>query len=263
MQRLAAAIPIALLLVLASVAHADHHGMAMEHGDTSSSSYTVGVSLLGATFSPSQSDNMFYGGDYEAVVGGLAWSYDRFSAGASWAYYRMLRNGVEQYGVGDFVATGQAALVRSPDLQAGVVAAVSVPTGNENLGFGMGHLMLMPAAYAATHAGRVALTASLGYSRALASGGHVHGMEPLVEPMNMSEVTWGAGGDVLIAAGVHGGMRLSGGVPVASMMGTNRVVGAVRVAWGSGNLDTAAELQTGLAGDPFTIRGVLSTALKF
>lgn len=263
MQRLAAAIPIALLLVRVGVAHADHHGMAMEHGDTSSSSYTTGVSLVGATFSPSQADNMYYGGDYEAVVGGFAWSYDRFSAGASWAYYRMLRNGVKQYGVGDLVTTAQLALVRTPSVQAGMVAGVSVPTGNENFGLGMGHLMVMPAAYAATHVSRIALSASAGYSRALSAGGHVHGMEPLVEPMNMSEVTWGVEGDVPIAAGVHGGVRVSGGIPVATMMGTNRVVGALRVAWGSGRFDTAAELQTGLAGDPFTIRGVLSTALKF
>ena len=237
--------------------------MAMEHGDTSASSYTAGVSLLAASFAPSQADNMYYGGNYEGVVGGLQWAYDRFSAGTSWAYYRLLRNGDEQYGVGDLSANAEVALVQQADLQIGVLGAVSVPTGNENLGLGMGHTMLMPAVYAAARAGRVALTGSFGYSRALAAGGHVHGMQPLVEPMNMSELTWSIGGDVPIAAGVRGGARLSGGVPVGSMLGTDRVVGAARVAWGSGRVATAAEVQTGLVGDPFTIRGVLSTALTF
>lgn len=263
MQRLAAAIRIALLLVLVGVAHADHHGMAMEQRDTSSPSYTASVSLLGATFSPSQSDNMYYGGDYEAVVGGFAWSYDRVSAGASWAYYRMQRNGERQYGVGDLVASGQVALVQRHDLQTGVLAAISLPAGNEDIGLGMGHVMLMPAAYAASRLGAVAVTASLGYSRALASGGHVHGMAPLVEPMNMSELTWSLGADVPFAAGVHGGARIGGGLPIAAAMGTDRVVGALRIAWGSRNLDTGAELQAGLDGDPFTIRGVVSTALRF
>lgn len=229
----------------------------------SSSSYVAGVSLLAATFAPSQADNMYYGGNYEAVVGGFAWSYDRFAASASWAYYRLLRNGQQQYGVGDLVVSGQAAIIDHHDLQAGVVAAVSIPTGDEIFGFGMGHTMLMPAAYATTQLGRITLTTTFGYSRALAAGGHVHGMSPLVEPMNMSELTWSAGGDVALAGRVRSGLRLAGGIPVATALGTNRVVGAVRVAWGTGRLDTAAELQAGLDGDPFTLRGVLSTALRF
>jgi hypothetical protein len=237
--------------------------MAMEHGDTSSSSFTAGVSLLAASFSPSQADNMFYGGNYQGVAAGLQWAYDRYSAGASWSYYRLFRNGDQQYGVGDLSANAQVALVQQNDLQVGVLGAVSAPTGNENLGFGMGHPMLMPAGYVAARAGRIALTGSFGFSYALAAGGHVHGMAPLVEPMNMSELTWAVGGEVPIAAGVRGGARFSGGVPVATPMGTDRVVGALRVAWGSGRYDTAAEVQAGLVGDPFTIRGVLSTALKF
>lgn len=277
MQRLTAAIRLAqpvvpvvvpralclVLLLAPAAARADHHGMAMEHDDSSSSSFVAGVSLVAASFSPSQPDNMFYGGNYQGVAAGLQWAYDRYSVGANGSYYRLLRNGDEQYGIGDLSANAQIALVRQPALQAGVLAAVSVPTGNEDLGLGMGHIMLMPAGYVAARAGQIALTGSLGYSRALASGGHVHGMMPLVEPMNMSELTWSFGGDVPIAAGVRGGARFTGGIPVGAMAGTDRVIGAARVGWGSGRVDTAVELQAGLVGDPFTIRGVLSTALKF
>lgn len=255
-------IQIAALLVPV-VAYADHHGMAMEQGDTTSSSYSAGVSLLAASFSPSQSENMYYGGNYEGVIPSASWAYDRYSAGASWAYYRILRNGAQQYGVGDVVARGQVALLAQHDVQAGVMMAVSVPTGDDVSGLGMGHPMLMPAAFGAWRSGRLSLGGSFGYSRALASGGHVHGMAPLVEPMNMSELTWSGGGDVTVASGVRAGLRLSGGVPVGAMLGSDRVVGAVRVAWGAGRVDTAAELQAGLAGDPFNIRGVVSTALRF
>jgi hypothetical protein len=41
------------------------------------------------------------------------------------------------------------------------------------------------------------------------------------------------------------------------------VIGAGRVAWGTPRVSTAFELQLGIAGDPFTIRGVVDTALRF
>jgi hypothetical protein len=86
-------------------------------------------------------------------------------------------------------------------------------------------------------------------------------MWPLVEPMNMVEFTWSAGGDVALSDTVHTGARLSGGVPIGN--GDNRIIGALRVAWGQGRFSTAAELQAGIAGDPFNVRGVVSTALSF
>jgi len=250
-------------LLATSLAYADHHHMAMDSDDSASSTYTASVSLLAATFSPSQAESMYYGGNYEGVVPSASWSMDRFSAGASWAYYRLLRNGAEQYGIGDVVVHGQVAWITRPDVQAGVMLAVSAPTGSDMEGFGMGHPMLMPAAYGGYHAGRVVLAGSFGYSRALVSGVHVHGMAPLVDPMNMSELSWSGSGDVAIASGVRAGARISGGIPVGSLPGADRVVGAVRVAWGEGRVDTAAELQAGLSGDPFNIRGVVSTALRF
>jgi hypothetical protein len=101
-----------------------------------------------------------------------------------------------------------------------------------------------------------------GYSRAI--GGdtdHEHGMWPIVEPMNLSELTWSAAGDYAITRGIVGGVRISGGVPIGN--GEDRVVAAVRVAWASGRFTTGGELQAGLVGDPFTVRGVLSTAMTF
>jgi hypothetical protein len=261
-QRLSAAFRVALLLVPVA-AHADHHRMAMEPADASSASYSAGVSLLAATFSPSQAENMYFGGNYEGLLASGTWSYDRYSAGASGAYYRLLRNGAEAYGYGDLVLEGQVAIVERRPVQTGAIVAVSVPIGDSSQGLGMGHTMLMPAGYVAGRNGRLAFAGSFGYSRALASSGHVHGMEPLVEPMNMSELTWSGGGDVAIAAGVRGGGRLSGGLPIAATLGTDRVIGALHVAWGSGSVDTVLEMQIGLVGDPFNIRGVFSTALKF
>ncbi len=249
-------------LAAGGVARADHHGMMMEHADGDASSYTASVSLLAATFSPSLAENMFYGGSYQGVIAGGGWAMGPYAAGASWAYYRIIRNGIEYYGIGDFIVHGQVAWITRPDMQAGVALAASVPTGDDTFGFGMGHSMVMPAGYAAWHVRRLVLAASFGYSRALASVAHVHD-KVLVEPMNMQELTWSASGDIAVGAGMRAGVRASGGVPIASPDGSDRVIGAARVAWGSGRVDTAAELQAGLAGDPFNIRGVVSTALRF
>ncbi len=63
--------------------------------------------------------------------------------------------------------------------------------------------------------------------------------------------------------GLHAVVRAGGGHPVGNFLGHERVIGAVRFGWGTGRVDTAAEVQTGLVGDPFTIRGLLETALHF
>ena len=60
---------------------------------------------------------------------------------------------------------------------------------------------------------------------------------------------------------LQAGARVSGGVPIGD--GDHRVVGAARVVWLEGRFTTAAELQAGIAGDPFTVRGVVSTAMTF
>ncbi|HSN27419.1 MAG TPA: hypothetical protein VLT45_14090, partial [Kofleriaceae bacterium] len=138
------------------------------------------------------------------------------------------------------------------------------PTGDGQAGTGMGYAMAMPALWSAwTHA-RVTVAGSAGYSRALVSplSHHDHGPWPLVEPMNMSEISWSASGTVTIAPGTRAGARLTGGIPVLET-GHDRVEGALRVAWGAGRVDAAAEVQAGIAGDPFTIRGVVETALHF
>jgi hypothetical protein len=222
----------------------------------------VSISLLAATFSPSYAAMMGYGGNYQGVVPAASWSRGSVSAGASWAYYRLERNGAEAYGIGDLVVHGQVSLLHAESAQAGLLAAVSTPTGHDAGGFGMGHAMAMPAAWGAWRSQWFRTNFSFGYSRALTTEMHAHGMAPLVEPMNMSELTWSGAGDVPIAGGVLAGARLSGGIPVGDA-GTNRIVGALRVAWGAGRVSTAAELQIGLAGDPFNIRGVVSTALRF
>lgn len=245
---------IAAVMLSASSAAADHVHTVEHEADRP---FDAGVTMLAASF-----DTMLYSGNYQGIVPSFSWSSDRFAAGASAAWYRLEKNGATYYGPGDIVIHGQAALVREHRVRAGVIAAVSAPVGDDAYGLGMGHPMAMPALFGLLAFERVAVSATCGYSRAIADGsGHDHGMWPIVEPMNLSELTWSTAGEVAITRDVHGAARLSGGVPIGN--GDTRLVGTLRASWTTGRVTTAAELQAGLVGDPFNLRGVASTALAF
>lgn len=241
-----------------SAAWADHDHHAMDH--TGASAFGAGVTMVAASY-----DSMLYVGNYQGVQPAVSWANPRFAVGASGAFYRIERNGASYYGLGDLVVHGQVMLVGNDRARAGLLAGVALPIGDDVHGLGMGHPMVMPAAFGALTRDEISVTATLGYGRAIAdASGHDHGMWPLVEPMNMSELTWSASGDYAIRPALHAGARVSGGIPVANDgRGDNRVVGAVRVGWLSGRFTTAGELQAGLVGDPFNVRGLVSTSLSF
>jgi hypothetical protein len=122
--------------------------------------------------------------------------------------------------------------------------------------------MLMPAVFGEWSTSRVHVGASVGYSRAIGGGSHEgHGAGPIVAPMSLSEVSWSAGADVMVMHHVSAGARGAGGIPVGG--GDVRAMVAGRIAWQASRVATALELQAGVAGDPFTVRGVVSTALSF
>jgi hypothetical protein len=251
----------ALTGVFPAVAHADHHGMAMSSDEqpADESSFGASISLLAASYG-----STYYVGDYQGFIPSLSWAKGRFSASASLPLYRIDENGVTLDGVGDFITSGSARLLDIPGGTAGLSLAVSLPTTDGMAGlFGMDHVMVMPMAWGMWTAGRATLTLSGGYSRAITDlAEHMHGPMPVVEPMNMSEITFGGGVDLALGHQIHAGARISGGIPV-DVTGADRVVGAVRLGWGRSRLTTNAELQAGFAGDPFTVRGVVETALRF
>lgn len=248
----------ALAAASPALARADHGDMAM--GGGGGSQVTAGVSLVAAQFA-----TPYYGGNYEGIVPALDWSRHRFSAGASLGAYRIDENGYSTTGIGDLLVHGEVAVLDRPAARAGVSLAASDPIGNAENGLGMGHVMVMAAGWGMWQRGCVALHAMAGYSRAVGvpPGSHDHGPWPLVDPMNMSEIAWSAAGDVALGRGARAGARFEGGIPVGALPGHERVIGALRLAWDRGAVATAAELQAGLVGDPFSIRAVLETALTF
>ncbi len=253
-------IVVAGLGLLASTAHAEHHHDMVMASTDDAPAFEGQVSLVAANYG-----TISYVGDYQGVIPSLMWQHDRYMAGASLGLYRILLNGLQQDGIGDVMVHAGATLVQQRDLQVGVMVMVSAPTGDDRFGLGMGHTMLMPSLYGSYTIARLTVHANAGYSRALAEmeAGHDHGVWPLVEPMNMSEISWGAGGELAFGQGLHGGVRAMGGIPVGPGIGHDRVIGALRLGWGKGRVDTAAEVQAGLVGDPFTVRGLVETALHF
>jgi hypothetical protein len=244
-------------LALASApAFAQHEHVHDEHHHPAA--FAASVALVAASY-----DTMSYAGSYQGFLPSVHWVHSRFAAIVSGSMYRLEKNGATLYGVGDAAVHGQARLVGEGALQAGLVLGVSAPTGNAQRGFGMGHVMLMPAAYGSWTRARMRLGGSLGYSRAISDGAHAdHGPWPLVSPMLQSELSWQGGAELLVTREVVTGLRASGGIPIADEGSTRMIVGA-RIAWRLPTLETALELQAGVLGDPFNVRGVASTTLSF
>jgi len=248
---------VGLLASPAGSARADHD-MAMSGHHHGASELALGVSLEAAEF-----DTAYYAGSYQGIAPSVGWMSGRLGASAAIGLYHITENGLSRYGLGDAMVTGHVTVVASDALDAGMALHLMWPTGSETAGLGMGHAMAMPSVWATWQPQPVTVHATAGYGRALIAldGGHDHGLMPLVDPMNMQELTWSAGAELAVGHGVRVGARTAGGIPIGA--GAMRMIGAGRVAWGTPRITTGVELQLGVAGDPFTLRGVVDTALRF
>lgn len=240
------------------VARGEHHHEGMEMDAASpASSFAAGVGLLAARF-----DTSTYIGDYQGVVPSVTWMRGRYAASANLGLYRLLENGRQLHGIGDVSVAANVTILSGRSAALGASLPVSLPTGDHQSGLGMGHVMAMPMAWASWSTPRVAFAVSAGYGRALdGMSGHNHGVWPLVEPMNMEELTWSAGADIPLGKAIRAGLRTSGAIAIG--MGQDRAVGGLRTVWTEGRVETAAELQAGITGDPFILRGLVETAVHF
>lgn len=242
---------------MSSPAYADHAhgGSAHTHEATLSASAAV----LAAQY-----NNRSFVGDYQGVIPAVHWGNMRFAASAMAPVYRLVKNGATYYGPGDVMAHGQVVLTGMHARAAGLALAVSAPTGSARDGLGMGHVMVMPAAWGSIGVGKAVFAASFGYGRAIgADSDHAgHGSGPIVDPMNFSEVTWSATGDLALAPTLSAGVKLLGAFATGDT-GTDRMTGGARVTWVTGRVQTSAELQGGFVGDPFNVRGVIESIVRF
>lgn len=262
MMKARAAVAVLGALALPRAALAQHHHAAPT-GSGEGLSASLGIQAAGF-------DTMRYTGTYQAVIPALGWSGGGFAASATLGLYHIDENGRRLYGAGDLALRGQATLVTREPVTAGVALHASLPTGVQRDGLGMGHVMVMPSLWGSARLGAVSLDASAGYGRALvALGGahHDHGAWPLVDPMAMQELTWSAGAAVALGACtgscVRVGAGLAGAQPFGVAMTAPRVAATARLAWSTARAGTALEASAGLAGDPFTVRGMVVGDVRF
>ena len=248
---------IALLVLASSAAHADHEHHAPAEA---SSTITASIGALAATY-----DSRLYEGDYQGISLGVAYARGRFEIAARAVAYQIDRNGKTYRGAGDSMVHGTVRIWERAGLATGAHLMVMTPTGDAMKGLGMGHWMLMPAGWVSYANAVVVLSGSLGYARGL-GGEDAHaehgggGAWPLVEPMSFSEITYDATAMFALTQSLALGVRLVGAMPLEDDM---RAIGGARISWRAGRIETLAELQTGIAGDPVKLRGLLSASITF
>jgi len=246
------------------LAHAghEHHGVgpyARALGDEHATpGWVVSLDALAARYAAS-----LYSGDYQGLVTGGRWSRGRFGVGASVPMYRIDRNGRATTGAGDVMLHAHAMLLHRGPWSAMGMFMGSAPTGDDRAGLGMGHVMLMPEAQLRWTQTRLAVTATAGYCRGLASANaHAeHGMTtwPLVSPMNIAEVSYGLEAALAVTPSLGVALRAFGATPIGD--GTTRLITAGKVLWHHRRVATTFELQHGSVGDPFELRGLLGTSV--
>lgn len=253
---------VALSATTASAEHDhSHHHHAPEATDAPSEhAFRASIGLLAATY-----ESPLYEGDYQGGSLGAGYARGRFEVGATVYAYQLDRNGRTYRGMGDLMVHASAGLYTAGAFTAGAHVMVMAPTGDAMRGLGMGHWMLMPAAWSSYATRIVTLSGSLGYARGIGDeNAHAEhgggGAWPLVEPMSFSEITYDATAMFPLADTFAIGARVLGAIPTD---GDPRAIGAARVSWRTGRIETAAEAQAGIAGDPVRVRGLVSTSMTF
>ncbi len=209
--------------------------------------------------------NSVYAGEYQGLLAVASYTHPWVSAEVSFGGYRIVRNGLRDYGVSDVALDVRAALARLSEITLGLELAATLPSGDPSRGLGMGHVMLMPGAFFQLEGSALRLLVQVAYGRALASaGGHVHGSPgPLVNPMNRSELEHAATLAYSFRAPLFAAARLFGAVPVAASAGAAREVLGVALGASLTRAQLSAEVQLPLVGTPFALKALLTAGAVF
>jgi hypothetical protein len=220
--------------------------------------FTVGLRLVAGRY-----DQALYIGDYTGLELDLAWTRGRVTLRASLPGYHLRKNGASRDGVGDLALGVDAVVVERGALMAGASLGATVPTGDMMTGLGMGHPMWMPMVWASRAGARSSFGVSAGWGGTLGADAahHDHGAWPIVAPMTSSELMADVHGEAALGHRLAALARVEAAVPLDG--GATRAVAGLGAAWRGGRSETSAELQAGLAGDPFTVRALVRSALRF
>lgn len=242
--------------------HEHHHGHepagAGEAAAVRPRPFELGVALTAARY-----DQDLYAGDYVGASLSAGWRRGRLGVRAALPMYHLRKNGASVDGVGDVALGVDVVAYQRGALTAGVGLGATLPTGAQMTGLGMGHVMLMPMAWLGHDRARGGIMVSAGWCGALGAEAahHDHGPWPLVEPMSASELMAEVRGEVRLGRGLRATARADVAVPLQG--DPTRALVAAGGAWHRAGTVFGAELAAGLAGDPFTLRAQVTSALHF
>jgi len=225
---------------------------------------------IGLRFDAASYRNRSYEGDWQGMAPTLGFNHPKIALMALLPMYRLTRNGRVGYGLGDLALAMRVPVPRfaKGPFTAGFGLAATVPTGKSSADLGMGHVMLMPEFWFAHERSRVQWVGTLGFARALASGGGSHhsgGPRPIVNPMNLSEIDASLSSFVRLHERVSLKLGLYGAMPVgaANVVGVTRIIASSGLSVTVRGLELSAELQAPVTGAPFLARGVLQVGYRF
>jgi hypothetical protein len=217
--------------------------------------------------------------DYQGVLLGLGYARAPLEAAVVLPAYRLDAGAGAEVGLSDLLLDVRAALIGAyhdhadhhDHLQAGLELAATLPTGDEDIGLGMGHVMLMPGLFVRVHDAHAALLLQAGYGRALTERGHAAGngrdvhahgaLGSLVDPMSDSELEAGLTISVRASARYALLATLAAATPIATEGGRARASIGGGGSAALGPLSLALVLELPMAGDAFEQRVTLSATL--
>ncbi|HEX6241119.1 MAG TPA: hypothetical protein VFZ61_09515 [Polyangiales bacterium] len=209
--------------------------------------------------------NPSYEGEYQGYTGAAAFAHPWFSIEASITGYRIVRNGLREYGPGDLMLMARGRALRvGDDAAVGIALGASLPTGDADKGLGMGHTMLMPGAWFGFSRGGLNLVLDVAYGRAVGGGSSHHADGgPIVNPMNRSELEHVLALDYTFWHTLFVVGRLYGAVAVADVNGRAREAAGLGLGGRVSYFEFAVEQHLPLAGTPFESKTLLRVSASF
>lgn len=210
--------------------------------------------------------NASFSGEYQSYGAAASYTHKWVYAETALSGYRIVRNGLADRGLGDLMLDVRGTVLRNDELAVGLELATTLPTGDDQIGLGMGHVMLMPGAWLSYRRNTWSLIAQAAYGRALGSSSSSHhhtATGPIVNPMNRSEVEHAITLGYELSPILFAGARLIGAIPVAAIYGKSREVAGFGLGAHCGPAQIQLELFLPLVGAPFDSKLVLSAAALF
>ena len=206
-------------------------------------------------------------GEYEGMVPSVTIGWWRLEGRVQTPIYHLEYRGVKSDGPGDVLFSIAGTLVQQERVRAGVAFAATEPTGDAQVGIGMGMAMYMPGVWGSYADGPWGAVASVSYGRMAnldAPGGHHHAVMvgSLVNPMNLEEIAGAVRGTYRATPDLRLHVVGSLAAPI-ERPGTTLGYVATGAHYRIDAWEVGLEAALGVAGDPFHARMAFDLARSF